>query len=292
MEDIELIFENDIHKASKINDLHERLLFWRQRMKDNGALLNIHIIRLNNNLMYHSENDTGKKYIEQIEFIKGLLHEQNFEDLRDWHNKNNNEILNLNNHIEYLEKRLQQITSIDNKLRFLEFELKRTNDFINNKFLFAATKNKDIGISEIINKKLDVANNYIYEINKRIAELTKPPKPDINLEAIFTDKKDLEKLVKLLIGKNFVTEKNGSYLWTGREDEKAKGRGLQLVALAEVCKPLYKLKKYNGKDLYEAWTKYFNYKYHENQFTPGQIKIHITDSYKRLFNFILHSFNI
>lgn len=92
----------------------------------------------------------------------------------------------------------------------------------------------------------------------------------LSLEDIFSKKTDLEKLVKLLEEKNFIIIENGSPQWTGIESDKARGIGLQLVALSEVCRPLYKLKVYQAKKLNKAWTEYFNYKMTPVKWQPGE----------------------
>ena len=92
----------------------------------------------------------------------------------------------------------------------------------------------------------------------------------LSLEDIFSKKTDLEKLVKLLEEKNFIIIENGSPKWTGIESNKARGKKLQLVALSEVCRPLYKLKVYQAKELHKAWTEYFNIKASRVIFQPSK----------------------
>lgn len=106
-----------------------------------------------------------------------------------------------------------------------------------------------------------------------------------DLAAIFADKNNLVKLVKLLKENNFVSEEAGRFFWTGIDHETARGKGLQLVALAEVCGRFYKT-TYNAKELNHAWTKYFNYKMAAVKWQDGEKDKHISDSYLRLFNFV------
>jgi hypothetical protein len=110
-------------------------------------------------------------------------------------------------------------------------------------------------------------------------------KPLPELPAIFTDKNDLVKLVKLLKENNFVSEEAGQLLWTGKYNENARGEGLQLVTLSEVCRPFYN-SNYNAKQLNHAWTKYFNYKMSAVKWQDGEKDKHISDSYLRLFQFV------
>jgi len=128
---------------------------------------------------------------------------------------------------------------------------------------------------------------FLYTDNFR--QLTAEPKNEpVSLETIFSDSKDLHKLVELLIEKKFVSEEAGRLIWTGIEHERASGRGYQLVTLSEVCKPYYD-RNYTQKVLYNAWTKHFNSDIEYNNFKRSVIKDFMTDSYKRLFNFVLHT---
>jgi len=132
---------------------------------------------------------------------------------------------------------------------------------------------------------------YIFE-NHRLFELyfdQAKPKPEAKplpeLPAIFADKNHLVKLVKLLKENNFVSEEAGQLLWTGKYNENARGEGLQLVTLSEVCRPFYN-SNYNAKQLNHAWTKYFNYKMSAVKWQDGEKDKHISDSYRRLFQFV------
>ena len=118
------------------------------------------------------------------------------------------------------------------------------------------------------------------------------PEPQIlpTLEAIFQDQNDLQELVKLLNEKGFVIEEAGRLIWTGIKHE-ARGTGLQMVALSEVCRPLYTKGKYTAKQLHQAWTSYFNYSMEVPKWQPGEVE-KMTKDYFELFNFVKHSFGI
>jgi hypothetical protein len=94
-------------------------------------------------------------------------------------------------------------------------------------------------------------------------------KQPLNLEDIFSNKRHLDSLVKVLEEKKFITIENGSPRWTGINHDKARGKGLQLVVLSEVCRPKYKRDNYQAKELNEAWTEYFNYKMSPVKWQPG-----------------------
>lgn len=148
--------------------------------------------------------------------------------------------------------------------------------------------------------KCFVLKQYLENILKQNHEPSKPAKaskqkPPLVLQDIFFKEDDLKELVKMLIDKEFVEQrKDGSIIWTGKKfiNGNANGPCTQLVALAVICKPLYKQNKYQGKDLAFAWNKHFNRTFSENQFTDGQIDQNVTDSYKNLFNFVRQAFSI
>jgi hypothetical protein len=110
----------------------------------------------------------------------------------------------------------------------------------------------------------------------------------LSLENIFSDSQNLEKLVELLIEKKYVSNEAGRLTWTGIEHETARGRGYQLIALSEVCRPLYVKKEYQAKELHSAWTSYFNFDIAVNNWQPS-LKHKISDSYFKLFSFVRHS---
>jgi hypothetical protein len=114
-------------------------------------------------------------------------------------------------------------------------------------------------------------------------------KPPLTLEDII-EINHLNKLVELLKEKEFVkVEESSSIKWTGIKHEQAKGRGLQFVALTDICKPLYKKNKYTEREIYKAWTKYFNFKISENMFSES--KRPVPDSiYHKLFLNLINSF--
>jgi hypothetical protein len=129
----------------------------------------------------------------------------------------------------------------------------------------------------------DILKKYYSDLQNFDQAKPKPePDPLPNLEAIFADKNDLDKLVNELKKRGYVNEAGQ---WTGKENERAKGSGYQLVTLSEVCKPYYN-KTYAQKNLYLAWTKYFNSEIEYNNFKPAVIKEFMTDSYKSLFSFV------
>lgn len=138
------------------------------------------------------------------------------------------------------------------------------------------------------------------QFEKWFTSITEPkpePKPEPEklptLEAIFQDQNHLKKLVELLTERGFAKVQAGRLTWTGIENgsETDRGRGLQLVALSKVCKPLYKTEVFTAKDLNQAWTKSFNYKMSAVKWQAGEVE-KISDSYLRLFTFINHSFRI
>lgn len=131
----------------------------------------------------------------------------------------------------------------------------------------------------------------LMDIYSRIGKEIPKAEP-LYLEDIFKKETDLDKLVKLLEEKNFITIENGSPKWTGIKSDKARGIGLQLVALSEVCRPLYKPDNYQAKQLNEVWTMYFNYEMKVIKWQPGEVERYITDSYLRLFTFIKDSFRV
>lgn len=102
------------------------------------------------------------------------------------------------------------------------------------------------------------------------------------LEDIF-QKNDLDRIVSMLKEKCFATEIENQLTWTGIKHDSAKGVGYQLVALSQVCEKYYKRKNYQAKELHHAWTTYFHFDIKETNFKPSTP---ISDSYKRLFNFI------
>jgi hypothetical protein len=108
------------------------------------------------------------------------------------------------------------------------------------------------------------------------------------LKDIFSDSQNLEKLVELLIEKKYVSNEAGRLTWTGIEHETARGRGYQMIALSEVCRPLYVKKEYQAKELHSAWTSYFNFDIAVNNWQPS-LKHKISDSYFKLFSFVRHS---
>jgi len=110
------------------------------------------------------------------------------------------------------------------------------------------------------------------------------------LEQMF-DNGDLQKLVNILLERKFITKEPDGYHWTGIESRNAKGRGLQLVTLADVCRPLYKGTSYTAKELNQAWTTFFNYKMAVTKWQDGEIE-KMDNSYSRLFNFVRHTFSI
>lgn len=115
-------------------------------------------------------------------------------------------------------------------------------------------------------------------------------KPQPTLEDIFSDHKQLKKLVEVLIEKGFVErKKSGSLHWTGIQHDRAKGSGLQLVALSwDVCRPLYKKKTYEQKQIHHAWTTYFNYTFAPVNFTDGKRPAE-GSNYHQLFKNLLTS---
>lgn len=120
---------------------------------------------------------------------------------------------------------------------------------------------------------------------------TRPPKKaNVSLEQMF-DSNDLKKLVNLLLERKFITKEPDGYHWTGIESRNAKGRGLQLVALAKVCRPLYRSREYKQKDIWQAWTSYFHNKTRYTVWTPKKVET-INETYFLLFNSIKHSFSI
>lgn len=115
--------------------------------------------------------------------------------------------------------------------------------------------------SELLIKYRSVLHNF--------DKVKKKPLP--TLEDIFSDKKQLKKLVEVLIEKGFVERKNsGSLHWTGIESERARGSGLQLVALTDICKPFYKRTIYQQNELHYAWTTYFNSSIAQNMFSKSK----------------------
>ncbi len=139
--------------------------------------------------------------------------------------------------------------------------------------------------------KNEPTNDHRKSIVSEWLQAQKPPqqkKEPLSLESIFSDNKQLTKLVNLLIEKGFVTMESGSPVWTGIKSDNASGKGLQLVALTEVCEKLYKRKTYEQKELYYAWTTYFNYSIAQNMFSDS--KRPPKDSpYHNLFNNLLTS---
>lgn len=112
----------------------------------------------------------------------------------------------------------------------------------------------------------------------------------ITLNNIFLDSQSLKKLVELLIERKFVSMEAGRLTWTGIEHETARGRGYQLIALSEVCRPLYFKNKYQAKELHAAWTSYFDYPMDVNNWQPSlKQKILTRTSYFNLFTFVRHS---
>lgn len=133
--------------------------------------------------------------------------------------------------------------------------------------------------SEMLKKYRPVLHNF--------EKLKKKPLP--TLEDIFSDKKQLRKLVEVLIKKGFVHRKeNGSLFWTGIKHDQAKASGSQLIALTDICKPLYKKANYEQKELHHAWTTYFNFKISVVMFS-GTKRPPEGSQYHRLFTHILNS---
>lgn len=127
-------------------------------------------------------------------------------------------------------------------------------------------------------------------IIKNVFRGSNETKKPIRLEGLFTHS-DLQKLIQLLLDKKFIKRYDEGYKWTGIKDDKAKGIKLQIVALAEVCRPLYIKKEYFDKELHEAWTSFFRFKTSGTIWTKGKAST-IADDYIRIFNFIKHSFRI
>lgn len=113
-------------------------------------------------------------------------------------------------------------------------------------------------------------------------------KPLPSLEDMFIDKKQLTKLVEVLIEKGFVEKKEtGSLYWTGIQHDRVKGSGLQFIALSfDVCKPLYKKTDYQQKEIHHAWTTYFNFYIAQNMYSDVK-RPQSGSEYHKLFNNLL-----
>jgi hypothetical protein len=117
---------------------------------------------------------------------------------------------------------------------------------------------------------------------------TRKKEPLLTLEEVFSDTKQLEKLVSLLVEKGFVTMESGSPKWTGIDYARATGAAKQLIALSDVCKQLYKSKQYQKRQLHHAWTNYFNYKVSVEMFAESK-KPPEESTYHDLFRNLMNS---
>ena len=102
---------------------------------------------------------------------------------------------------------------------------------------------------------------------------------------------DLAKLNKLLLEKKYIKKTETGYQWTGIKHETARGKGLQLVALAKVCRPLLNDSETESKTLWQAWTTFYAHEMKYTVWTPGKVET-MHDSYFRLFNFVNYSFRL
>lgn len=135
--------------------------------------------------------------------------------------------------------------------------------------------------------EVDQYRNEIFEQLELFCRTTKQKKTPASLEDMFANKKHLNYLVKELTAKGFCHLENGSLTWTGKAHHTAKKPKSQIIALAYLCQPYYK-KLYQQKELWQAWTTYFNIGIAQNMFTDG--KRPAPDSvYNKLFETLINS---
>lgn len=80
----------------------------------------------------------------------------------------------------------------------------------------------------------------------------------------------LEKICEILIRKGFVkVNTEEKYIWNGNPLDK-RGKKLQLVSFSFCCEKFFN-KSYNGKQIHQAFTDYFNCDVSENPFKESQI---------------------
>ncbi|PKP29873.1 MAG: hypothetical protein CVT99_15480 [Bacteroidetes bacterium HGW-Bacteroidetes-16] len=127
----------------------------------------------------------------------------------------------------------------------------------------------------------------IVELEKQLTQKPQIKNPP-SLESIFSDNKQLTKLVNILVEKGFVTMESGSPVWTGIKSDKARGKKLQLIALSEVCEKFYIRNSYDKKELHYAWTTYFKCSIAQNMFSENK-RPPKESPYHKLFNNLLTS---
>ena len=118
-------------------------------------------------------------------------------------------------------------------------------------------------------------------LKKYLAEKPQPqpqPQPQpVGLEEMFKNRKDLKKLVELLVENGFSKVKNSITNWSGSK--------VEFVAMVKICKPLLKPGQTQQHEI-EAWRKYFNFKVSDPLFSQeAKYGWHLTK-----FNFIKNCF--
>jgi hypothetical protein len=136
--------------------------------------------------------------------------------------------------------------------------------------------------------KVDVYRSEIFEQMELALQHKAKPEPEKpTLEAMFADKKHLVKLVEELTAKGFCNTQNGSLTWTGIKHHSAKTPKSQLIALAYALADSYKYKKaYTQKELWQAWTEYFNITIAQNMFSEAKRPAPYSDYYSIFANLI------
>lgn len=100
-------------------------------------------------------------------------------------------------------------------------------------------------------KQIGVYFTNVYKLLENLFPDKAKPEPDPlpNLEAIFADKNNLVKLVKLLKDKKFVSEEAGRLFWIKKP--------VEFAAMAKTCLPLIKREHQEPTILHNAWTSLF-----------------------------------
>lgn len=235
-------------------------------------------------------------------FVDRLARYQTVESLKYEFGNQNIEVPDINRiYTEYNRHQTETKAYIDDFVNFPDAKLRLQNHIstiarllmFNKESLYKIRQGETVWLNmELIGQLWSHSNTLIKYRDKlhNFKKLNTRPLP--TLEDIFKDKKQLKKLVDLLIEKGFVERKEtGSLHWTGKAQLQANGKAKQLIALTEVCKDknLYKKTTYLQNELHHAWTTYFNFQISPNMFTeykrpPKGSQYH--DLYKNLLTSI------
>lgn len=131
--------------------------------------------------------------------------------------------------------------------------------------------------------------SYLKQLMEEVSRI-QHPRQEKRLPSLdeMIDKKDLARLVDILLREDAAHETESGYQWTGIKTKRMPGKKLQLVALSYAACVLCKKHQYEQQELHHAWTRYFNVDTSVNMWSDTKRPAEDSE-YSKYFNKLIYS---